>query len=200
MILKWSMGVAAFLALFVSLVSYRFAFLGLETAFEVMVEHALERRTMLLMHVSAAPVALAVGAFQFMPKIRRSNKTLHRWLGRIYGLAILVGGIGAIGISLNAIGGTWAQIGFSGLGISWFVTTGSAIYFAMNKRFDEHRIWMLRSYALTFAAVTLRLQLVGFEIAGMPYEQSSVWLSYTCWIPNLIVAEILIRMRPKIAN
>ncbi len=199
MILKWLLRVAVFFALLVSLLSYRFVFLGLETAFEVMVEHALERRTMLLMHVSAAPIALAVGAFQFMPKIRRSNRTLHRWLGRIYGVAILVGGIGAMGISLNAIGGFWAQIGFSALGISWMGSTAVAIWLAMNNRLVEHRIWMMRSFALTFAAVTLRLQMIGFEIAGMPYELSSVWLSYTCWIPNLIVAEILIRTRPRIA-
>jgi hypothetical protein len=199
MMMKWPLGFAAFLGLLVSLVSYRFVFLGLESAFEIMIEHALDRRVLLLMHVSAAPVALAVGAFQFMPRIRRNHRALHRWLGRLYAVAILVGGIGAMGISLNAIGGLWAQVGFSALGIAWMGSTAIAIWMAMNKRFAEHRVWMLRSFALTFSAVTLRLQLVGFEILGLPYEQSSVWLAFTCWVPNLVVAEILIRTRPRIA-
>lgn len=199
MTMKWILGLAAFLGLLVSLVSYRFVFLGLESAFEVMVEHALDRRMMLLLHVSAAPVALAVGAFQFMPRIRRNHRALHRWLGRLYGVAILVGGIGAMGISLNAIGGPWAQVGFSALGIAWMGSTAIAIWLAMNKRLAEHRVWMMRSFALTFSAVTLRLQLVGFEIAGLPYEQASAWLAFTCWVPNLLVAEILIRTRPRIA-
>lgn len=199
MMMKWSLGFAAFLGLLVSLVSYRFVFLGLESAFEIMIEHARDRRVLLLMHVSAAPVALAVGAFQFMPRIRRNHRALHRWLGRLYAVAILVGGIGAMGISLNAIGGLWAQVGFSALGIAWMGSTAIAIWMAMNKRFAEHRVWMLRSFALTFSAVTLRLQLVGFEISGLPYEQSSVWLAFTCWVPNLVVAEILIRTRPRIA-
>jgi len=196
---KWFLGIAAFLGLFVSLASFRFVFMGLETAFQVMVEHAYDRRLMLLMHVSAAPVALALGAFQVMPRFRRNKRALHRWMGRIYGVAVLVGGIGAMGIALNAIGGFWAQVGFSALGVLWLGTTALAIWMAVNSRFVEHRIWILRSFALTFSAVTLRLQLVGFEIAGLPYEQSSVWLAYTCWIPNLIVAEYLIRTRPKIA-
>jgi len=199
MMMKWSLGLAAFLGLLVSLVSYRFVFLGLESAFEIMIEHALDRRVLLLMHVLAAPVALAVGAFQFMPRIRRNHRALHRWLGRLYAVAILVGGIGAMGISLNAIGGLWAQVGFSALGIAWMGSTAIAIWMVMNKRFAEHRVWMLRSFALTFSAVTLRLQLVGFEILGLPYEQSSVWLAFTCWVPNLVVAEILIRTRPRIA-
>lgn len=199
MMMKWSLGLAAFLGLLVSLVSYRFVFLGLESAFEIMIEHARDRRVLLLMHISAAPVALAVGAFQFMPRIRRNHRALHRWLGRLYAVAILVGGIGAMGISLNAIGGLWAQVGFSALGVAWMGSTAIAIWMAMNKRFAEHRVWMLRSFALTFSAVTLRLQLAGFEISGLPYEQSSVWLAFTCWVPNLLVAEILIRTRPRIA-
>ncbi len=199
MMMKWSLGFAAFLGLLVSLASYRFVFLGLESAFEIMIEHARDRRVLLLMHVSAAPVALAVGAFQFMPRIRRNHRALHRWLGRFYAVAILVGGIGAMGISLNAIGGLWAQVGFSALGVAWMGSTAIAIWMAVNKRFAEHRVWMLRSFALTFSAVTLRLQLVGFEILGLPYEQSSVWLAFTCWVPNLVVAEILIRTRPRIA-
>ncbi|MDG2340554.1 MAG: DUF2306 domain-containing protein [Paracoccaceae bacterium] len=196
---KWFLRIAAFFAIFVALVTYRFLLMPLEEAFGAMLDHIANRRTLFIMHISAAPIALAIGVFQLMPKIRRKWRGLHLWLGRIYGVAILIGGIGAMGIALTAGGGVWAQVGFSALGILWLGTTGRAIWLARDQRFAEHRIWMIRSFALTFAAVTLRLQLVGFEIAGMAYQDSSVWLAFTCWIPNLIVAELIIRNRPRIA-
>jgi hypothetical protein len=51
---------------------------------------------------------------------------------------------------------------------------------------------MTRSYALIFAAVTLRLQLVIFQVAfgveEMAAYEATAWSS---WVPNLIVAEII---------
>jgi len=48
---------------------------------------------------------------------------------------------------------------------------------------------MVRSFALTFAAVTLRLLLVGFMIAGFEYGPATVYIAWLCWIPNLIFAQ-----------
>jgi len=59
-----------FLALSVALVSYRFLALGLERAFPVMLGHIAERNLSFILHISASPVALAVGLFQFLPKLR----------------------------------------------------------------------------------------------------------------------------------
>lgn len=188
--------IAAVLSLLVALMSYRFLFLGLELSFDVMTDHIVNRETMFLLHVSAAPVALAIGAFQFMPKLRTNRKTLHRWMGRVFGVAILIGGIGGLGIGLNAIGGPLASVGFSALAIAWMGTTGIAIYYAMNRKLELHRRWMYRSFALTLAGVTLRLQLPFFLMSGVSYDTASVWLAYTCWIPNLLVAEYLLA-RPK---
>ena len=196
---KWPLRIAAFLGILVALSTYRFLVLPLDLSFPDFGEHLLNRRTMFVLHVAAAPIALVIGAFQVMPKIRRGHRALHRWLGRVYAVAILAGGIGGLGISLTAIGGIFAQIGFTALAILWLSTTGWAVWQAMQRNFQEHRIWMLRSFALTFAAVTLRLQLIAFQIAGFSYAEASVWLAFTCWVPNLMVAEWLIRTRPKIA-
>jgi len=196
---KWTLRIGAVLALLVTISTYRFLALPLELSFPDFSDHLLNRRTLFVMHVAAAPIALAIGAFQMMPGIRRGRRALHRWLGRVYAGAILIGGIGALGIGITAIGGPIAQAGFTLLGVLWLGTTGYAVYLAMQHRFAEHRVWMMRSFALTFAAVTLRLQLISFQIAGVGYADASVWLSFTCWLPNLIVAEWLIRTRPRIA-
>ena len=57
------------------------------------------------------------------------------------------------------------------------------------------RAWMTRSYALTFAAVTLRLYLPVAIIAHWDFDASYRAISFLCWVPNLIVAEAWLRLR-----
>ncbi|MBN9544423.1 MAG: DUF2306 domain-containing protein [Alphaproteobacteria bacterium] len=62
---------------------------------------------------------------------------------------------------------------------------------AMRRRFNTHRIWMRFSYAMTFGAVTLRLQIPLGLLAGYhSYGAKSVWLAYTSWISNVIAVAI----------
>jgi hypothetical protein len=68
-----------------------------------------------------------------------------------------------------------------------------------------HRVLMRFSYALTFAAVTLRLQIpLGFILFGFAsYREMSVWLAYTCWIPNVIAVALFtlaISLRSRSSN
>ncbi len=47
------------------------------------------------------------------------------------------------------------------------------------------------SYAMTFGAVTLRLQIPFFLMNGFhSYSEASVWLAYTSWMPNVIVVAL----------
>ena len=54
---------------------------------------------------------------------------------------------------------------------------------------------MLRSYALTLAAVTLRLQIPASAVLGIPSPIAYQVISWACWVPNLLVAEWWIRAR-----
>ena len=55
---------------------------------------------------------------------------------------------------------------------------------------------MLRSYALTFAALTLRMWLpVLIAGLGMSFESAYQIVSWLAWVPNLVVMEGYIRMR-----
>ena len=64
---------------------------------------------------------------------------------------------------------------------------------AVQGRFAEHRVWMLRSFALTFAAVTLRLYLPIFPMLGLPLVEGYRVVSILCWVPNLILVELYLR-------
>lgn len=53
---------------------------------------------------------------------------------------------------------------------------------------------MIRSYALTLAAVTLRLQLPASAMLDIPFETAYPAIAFLCWVPNLILAEIWIAL------
>lgn len=193
----WTLRIVAIFSLLIALSSYRFLAFPLELGFADFIDHIVNRRALFLMHIAAAPVALAVGAFQFMPGLRARRLALHRWMGRAYGVSILIAGLGGLGIGVTAVGGPAAQVGFTLLALLWLLTTAQAVRLALRRDIAAHRRWMIRSFALTFAAVTLRLQLPVFFVGGYDYAAASVWLAWTCWVPNLLVAEWIIRTRPR---
>lgn len=182
-----SLIIATILSLLVAMGSYRFLALGLPLSFPDMQAHIDGRRLAFLLHISLAPVALVIGSVQFFASIRK-RKPLHRWLGRAYGLAILISGTSGVVVALNAAGGPVAQLGFALLAFIWVFTTANAIRFAIARRIGKHRRWMIYSFALTFAGVTLRLYLLGFMAAGFSYTEASVYLAWLCWLPNLAFA------------
>lgn len=149
----------------------------------------------ILIHVAASLVALAVGPWQFIPALRR-HKALHRGLGFVYFLAVFVGGISGMFTAFIAQGGMISQVGFVTLAELWIVTATLALMAIKRGDYRSHEVWAIRSFALTFAAVTIRLQLGAGFAAGQRFEDFYWMLSWTCWIPNLLVAEWLIRRRP----
>ena len=182
-----SFGVAGY-----AVVAYGFGQLGervhpeMRAAFEA---HALGIKT----HVFASALALLLGPFQFSSRLRSRAPRLHRWMGRIYlGVAVLAGGLAGLYMARYAFGGLPARLGFAGLAIGWLYTGAQA--YAAIRRGDAvaHRRWMFRNFALTFAAVTLRLYLPATFILHIPFELAYPVIAWACWVPNLLVAEWLV--------
>jgi len=146
----------------------------------------------LCVHAVFAALALLVGPWQFITAIRARHRQLHRALGRFYALAVLFGWIASLPIAIHAQTGPIAAAGFLALGLCWITSTGTAIWKITHGDPMGHRRWMIRSYALTSAAITLRIYLgiiLGFGIPFVPGYQTIAWL---CWLPNLLVAEFLL--------
>ncbi len=150
------------------------------------------QRTGIYSHVFASVVALALGPFQFWERLRTSRLALHRWLGRLYlGLGVLVGGLAGLFMAAHAFGGFAARLGFAGLALGWLYT-GLRAYLAVRVRdIASHRRWMVRNFALTFAAVTLRLWMPASVASGIAFEVAYPVVAWLCWVPNLVVAELL---------
>lgn len=88
------------------------------------------------------------------------------------------------------------MVGFGALALAWLLTAALAFTRARQRRFDEHRDWMMRSYSLSLAAATVRL--VGLPILVLTRDPIvAVTCTFWSWILNLIIAEWLIRRRPE---
>jgi hypothetical protein len=145
-------------------------------------------------HIFFGGVALLTGWPQFLKNFRDKNLQWHRRLGTVYLISVLLSGTAGLYIALYASGGIVSITGFSGLAIGWLLTAAMA-YSAIRKLdIDDHQFWMIRSYALCFAAVTLRIWLPLFQFGfQMEFFQAYRIIAWLCWVPNLIVAEMIIR-------
>src|SRR5215207_593279 len=190
-------------AILVFLWAAQYFFLDLDAAAAdpeetILREHYLERPVGLYIHAFAIMFPLVIGPVQFFlrrltPEARRARYLpLHRWLGRIYVTGALIGGVAGLYLAIFAFGGFVSALGFGLLAV--LMLTFTSIAYLRIRAWNEfsHKEWMTRSYALIFAAVTLRVLLViyqeAFGLEAMAAYQAAAWSS---WVPNLIVAEII---------
>jgi uncharacterized membrane protein len=186
-----SLGVAAY-----AIVVY--AFLPLGVAIHPDMRAGFEaQRAAVYTHVFAAAVALVLGPFQFSDRLRARRVGLHRWLGRIYlGVGVLVGGVAGLYMAFHAFGGSVTRLGFGCLALAWLYT-GLRAYLAIRARdVAAHRRWMVRNFALAFAAVTLRLLVPASLVSGLDFAAAYAVIAWLCWVPNVVVAELLFNRAP----
>lgn len=146
------------------------------------------------LHAFAAIAALALGPWQFSAALRARRPRLHRLMGRAYlGIGVLVGGVSGLYLAQFAFGGAAARLGFTLLAIAWLYSGWRAYAAIRGGDVAAHRRWMVRNFALTFAAVTLRLYLPVAAIAGLPLAAAYAAIAWLCWVPNLAVAFWLTR-------
>jgi len=152
----------------------------------------------LSMHLAGGAIALATGAWQLNTRLRRRHLTVHRWLGRTYVVAVVIGALGAALLVPGSQEGIVTHLGFGALAIAWFGTTIAGYRAVRRRDLVSHRGWMLGSYALTFAAVTLRVYLPIAQILGLPFGPSYQVISWLCWVPNLLVVEMFVIQRSRV--
>ena len=179
--------VACALAALVALASYRYL-LGIPPVPDGIAHNAYALHWLVL-HAGAASTALLLGALQFSPVPRHRKPSLHRVVGRLYVISCLVGALAGLVLALGTSAGIIASFGFGLLAIAWIVVNLIGWQRAWTGQYASHRRWMVRSWALTLSAVTLRLYLPIVEIAGLPSLPAYQAISFLCWVPNLIVAE-----------
>lgn len=79
------------------------------------------------------------------------------------------------------------------MALLWLATTAMAFLAVKKGEIVAHQNWMIRSYALCWAAVTLRLWLPVLQgVIGLDFIAAYLIVSWLCWVPNLVVAEMMV--------
>jgi hypothetical protein len=143
-------------------------------------------------HIVFGGLALGIGWLQFSKKIRNTKIQLHRRIGKIYLMAVLISGVCSIYIAFFATGGIVPQLGFGSLGVVWLGTTGLAYKAVLNRDISKHESYMIFSYAACFAAVTLRIWLPILTSLTGEFVSAYRMVAWLCWVPNIIVAYIIV--------
>lgn len=148
----------------------------------------------LIVHAVAAIPPLIIGLIAFNPFLRRRSLKLHRWLGTVYCVGIWISAVTGMVLASANQAGIVAQLGFGILGAVWFATTTAAYMTGRRRDIPAHRRWMIRSYAITLAVVTVRPLFWFGPAEGFTNLEWVAFCSWACWVPNLILGETYLRV------
>ena len=153
-------------------------------------------------HVLSGIIALLVGPFQFVGRIRRRFLRVHRFLGAAYIASATALGLSGLVLAPTAYTGLVAVLGFTFLDLAMLFTTWTAVRMVMARRIGAHRCWMIRSFSLILAGVMLRVMvplhaaLTAIGVIDITFETAYAGISWLCWVPNLMVA-LWVTRRPR---
>lgn len=158
---------------------------------------------MFALHVLLASVVTLCGLLQLSPGLRRGRPALHRWSGRVF---IVTGGVAALsGAWLTLVRGSYlstvsaAAVVINGGLILAFA--GLAWRAALQRRFEAHRRWALRTFMVISGVWFLRVGLMGWVLlnqgpVGMTDDMSGpadVVLTFGSYLIPLAGLEIYLR-------
>jgi uncharacterized membrane protein len=159
----------------------------------------------LVVHVLSAATAMLLGVLQLIPRLR-ARSALHRRLGRAFLLVGVVAfGLTGIPLALTTPNGDVTRYGILVPAVGWLVCAWLGWRAIRRGRVDVHRAWMIRTYALTFFAITTRLLVPLLIAVQMPFQDDrdpdavrqlvdvtipyGQWLG---WVIDLAVAQYVI--------
>lgn len=153
------------------------------------------RRGWLLLHILGGSIALGVGIVQLWLGLTNRLTRLHRALGRVYVAAVLCGSVAAFFLALGISGNAPYASGLFMLCVAWVITTSIAVLAIRRRQVLQHREWMQRAYAVTFAFVTFRFGVDVLTSQGQPAADAQGIMAWACWAVPLLLLEPLLQWR-----
>jgi uncharacterized membrane protein len=151
----------------------------------------------LLPHGLAGACALFLAPLQFSDWLRQRFTKMHRVVGRIYiiSAAFILAPLGAyIQYFEERMGGTRSFTIAAALDAFLLIsTTAIALYFIRNRKVQQHRRWMTRSYsvALVFFEVRVISGIFGLDDSNTAGE-TIVW---TCLVLAIPLADLVLQLQ-----
>jgi uncharacterized membrane protein len=150
----------------------------------------------LLPHGLAGACALLLAPLQFSDRLRRRFTKMHRVVGRIYITGVFV--LAPLGVYIQhleeRIGDPRSfTIATAVDAVLLTSTTAFALYFILNRKIQQHRQWMTRSYAvaLVFFEVRLISGLLGLD-DSVAATETIIWICLAFSIP---LADLVLQLQ-----
>lgn len=153
------------------------------------------RRWGLVLHIAGGITALTVGIVQLWLGLTNRIGALHRALGKLYVGVIAVGSIAGFYLALTIPGNPPYASGLFFLCVAWVVTTAMAVFAIRRRNLLQHREWMMRSYAVTFAFVSFRFGVDLLSAQGVATADAQAIMAWACWALPLMLLEPMLQFR-----
>ena len=194
----------AFLILLSLFIFYRHALQYFDFSSSAYEDHLKPFAGVLIVHISTSAVALLAGPLQFIKSLRKKHNKLHRITGRLYMGCVLIGGTSGLYLAIFHLMLTVHYItfgaGLAGLAIAWLTTSGMGLKSVLDKNFQQHREWMIRSYTVTCAFTTFRLLFALIE-SILPIQKIDAFniCAWSCWAIPLLVVEVILQSGKQVS-
>lgn len=154
-----------------------------------------------VLHIFGASAFCVLGAFQFVPALRRRRPTWHRLAGRLLVPCGLVAALSGLWLTLFSDlppgDGDLLTVFRLFFGTAMAVAIVLATVAVRRRDVRRHRVWMTRGYAIGLGAGTQVLTHLPWALlVGVPGEGTRAMLMAAGWVLNLGVAEWALRRRP----
>lgn len=158
-------------------------------------------------HISSAVLVIAAGLTQFSKILMFQYPKWHRNIGKLYVFLVLfVAGPSGLLMAFYGNGGFWARCAFVLQAVFWWGLTYKAYETIRKGAVQQHGKYMIRSYAMTLSAISLRAATYvvsdwklrnGITCPNAAYHlvcypDFYILVAWLSWVVNLIVAESLI--------
>jgi hypothetical protein len=147
---------------------------------------------LLVAHIAFGSIALLTIGFQVWPWLRKRHPVTHRWIGRVYvfGGALPAGIIAMLITPLSAFPSVGTTLG----GIFWLATTVMGYVRGRQRRWVEHRRWMLYSFAMALNVLWGRVFVVLLPLTPFNDNETAIghvfgaapWIG---WVINLVLVQ-----------
>jgi len=157
-------------------------------------------RASFLVHIAAGGLALLLSPVQLSTRLRARAPHVHRAVGRITLVAIAAGGTAGLVLAPMSLAGAVGTAGFGALAVLWLAFAALGLRAIRGGDVTAHRRFMLRTFAMTYAAVTLRLWLLVLVPVLGDFPRAYAVVPFLSWVPNLVVVELLLRRQRPAAG
>jgi hypothetical protein len=158
------------------------------------------------MHYVMGAVLVFAWPILLSSRIRARHRTVHRWMGRVYVAAGFLAGVGGLSFIVAHHTGSAPHTAFAIWGAVMMLSSAMAYVHARAKRFDLHRAWAIRLFAMVLGSWVFDVEYQAWSSLtggiGMGDYQTTLGLFdyamlYLFFVPNLLVAEYFIRNKHK---